>query len=139
MRVYINVKIPGKRRNVLEKVPYQLPDETNTLRELLTAVTRAEVLAYQERQADEGLLHLLTADQISGMAAEGKVSFGRVHSDQTPDTDAAVKTTLQAFEDGLVRVLVNGKECTALDESAVLCENAEVTFVRLTFLAGRMW
>ena len=139
MRVYINIKIPGNRRNVLEKVPYQLPDETNTLRELLTAVTRAEVLAYQERQADEGLLHLLTADQISVMAAEGKVAFGSVHSDQTPDTDAAVKTTLQAFEDGLVRVLVNGKECTALDESAVLCENAEVTFVRLTFLAGRMW
>ena len=139
MRVYINVKIPGKRQNVLEKVPYQVPDETKTLRELLTAVTRAEVLAYQERQADEGLLRLLSPEKISGMASEGKVSFGRVHSDRTPDANAAVNITLQAFEDGLVRVLVNGKECTKLDANAGLCEDAEITFLRLTFLAGRMW
>ena len=139
MRVYINVKTPGRRQNVLTKAPYQLPDETKTLRELLTAVTRAEVLAYQKRLADEGLLHLLTSDQIHGMAAEGRVSFGRVYSDYTPDVAAAVQTTIQAFEDGLVRVLVNGKECTKLDADAGLCADAEITFLRLTFLAGRMW
>ncbi len=139
MRVFINVKTPGKRQNVLTKAPYQLPDETRTLRELLAAVTRAEVLAYQERQADEGLLCLLSPEKITGMAAEGKVSFGRVYSDRTPDADAAVKTTMQAFADELVRVLINGKECTELDENAGLCDGAEITFLRLTFLAGRMW
>lgn len=139
MRVYINVKTPGRRQNVLTKAPYQLPDETKTLRELLTAVTQAEVLAYRERQSDKSLLHLLTSDQIHGMAAEGRVSFGRVYSDNTPNVAAAVKTTIQAFEDGLVRVLVNGKECTKLDADAGLCADAEITFLRLTFLAGRMW
>lgn len=139
MRVYINVKTPGKRRNVLEKAPFTLPDETKTLRELLTAVTQSEVLAYRNRQADEGLLHVLTSDQIHGMAAEGRVSFGRVYSNRTPDADAAVRTAIQAFEDGLVRVLVNGKECTELDADAGLSANAEITFLRLTFLAGRMW
>lgn len=139
MRVYINVKTPGKRQNVLEKVQYSLPDGTKTLRELLDAMTRSEVLAYQNRQADEGLLHVLTPDQIHGMAAEGRVSFGRVYSDRTPDADAAVRTAIQAFEDGLVRVLVNGKECAELDSDAGLCADAEITFLRLTFLAGRMW
>ncbi|MFD2875182.1 hypothetical protein ACFTAO_03165 [Paenibacillus rhizoplanae] len=43
------------------------------------------------------------------------------------------------FEDGLYKVFVQEEECSALDEPLRLEEGDELTLIRFTMLAGRLW
>src|SRR3954452_1342844 len=65
-----------------------------TLRDLIGHVVRAEVAAFQERQADRRLLKALTARQIEQALAVGKVQAGGSDLDQAVNPDQAVATAL---------------------------------------------
>ena len=45
----------------------------------------------------------------------------------------------QDFEDGLYRVYIDGEEYTELSGPVSLEENAQVVFLRLVMLSGRLW
>ena len=139
MHVYVRVKTLGKRKDVMPPKPYELPERISSLRELLTAFVEAEVERYNGKGPEAPLLSCLTAEEIAAQSETGKVSFGRLWSDQKADKAKAVKTAIQAFDDGLVRALMDETELTELDAPLKVHEGAVFTFVRLTFLAGRMW
>lgn len=139
MQVYVRVKALGKRKDVLPPKPYELPEGIGSLRELLTAFVETEVERYNSKEPELPLLSCLTAEEIEAQSETGKVSFGRLWSDKKADKAKAVQTAIQAFTDGLVRVLMDDKELTELEEPLSVHEGAVFTFVRLTFLAGRMW
>ena len=139
VNVYIRLKSAGKRRAALEDVPYVLPDGISTLRALIDAVTRREVEKYNSRGLENMLIPFLTEEEIEAQSAVGKVGFGRLYSDKKADAEKAVKTAVQGYEDGLFRVLAGEKEVTGLDEPLDIQEGEILTFIRLTFLAGRLW
>lgn len=139
MQIYVRVKAAGKRKDVLAPVPYLLPDGTDTLRALLIAVCETEVGRYNRKQENSRLFPLLTDVQIEELADGGRVSFGEIRSEKQAVRETAVQNVLQCFADGLVRVFMNETELTDLDAPLAATENAVFTFVRLTFLAGRMW
>ena len=139
MQVYVRVKTVGKRKDVLQLMPYELPDSICSLRELLTAFVESEVARYNQKEADAHLMSWLTAEQIDDMAVAGKVGFGGIFSDRKADKEQAIKNTIQCWEDGMVRVLMDDTELTELDTELTVKEGAVFTFIRLTFLAGRMW
>ena len=139
MQAYVRVKTLGKRKDVMPLKPYELPEGIGSLRELLTAFVEAEVERYNGKDTEAPLLSCLTAEEIETQSETGKVSFGRLWSDQKADKAKAVKTAIQAFDDGLVRVLMDETELTELDAPLCIREGTVFTFVRLTFLAGRMW
>ena len=59
---------------------------------------------------------------------------------QVQSAAAAIENARQSFEDGIYRIFVNGEELgETCDTPVTLKENDEITFVRLTMLAGRMW
>ena len=138
MRIYINMKQAGSRRNVLAKKPYEIPDDISSLQELLEALVRSEVQAYRERQENGEVLQMLGTEEIQAQAETGKVSFGRIYSDQKIDEEKAVNNAWQAYLDGLVRVFQNDTEVHA-DTPLALQEGDTLTLIRLTFLSGRMW
>lgn len=139
MQVYVRVKALGKRKDVVPLKPYELPEGIGSLRELLTAFVEAEVERYNGKDPEAPLLSCLTAEEIAAQSETGKVSFGRLWSDKKADKAKAVKTAIQAFDDGLVRVLMDETELVQLDAPLCIREGTVFTFVRLTFLAGRMW
>lgn len=139
MQVSVRVKALGKRRDVLPPQPYTLPEGIGSLRELLTAFVETEVERYNGKDTERPLLAALSAEEILTQAESGKVGFERLWSDRKADTARAVKTAIQAFEDGLVRVLMDETELRELDAPLTVPEGAVFTFVRLTFLSGRMW
>lgn len=139
MQVYVRVKTLGKRKDVMPPKPYELPEGIGSLRELLTAFVEAEVERYNGKDPEAPLLSCLTAEEIEAQSETGKVSFGRLWSDQKADKAKAVKTAIQAFDDGLVRALMDETELTELDAPLKVHEGAVFTFIWLTFLAGRMW
>ena len=139
MNIYIKLKSIGKRRPILENVPYNLPDRISALRQLIEAIVRQEADTFNSRGLENMLVPFLTEAEIDEQSMVGKVGFGRLYSDKKVDPDDAVKTALQGFEDGLFRVLINDKEAEDLDETLEIFENDTLTFVRLAFLTGRLW
>ena len=72
-------------------------------------------------------------------AQAGKVSYGESMDDRKADAEKAVLNALQCFDDGIVALFADGVRYTRREEQIPLKDQSEVTFVRLTFLAGRMW
>ena len=107
-----------------------------TLRDLITRVVRHEVEAFKQRQEDRKLLHALTSRQIEEGAAKGKVDMGGRDLKQKVDAEESVGVALEAFEDGLYLVVVDGQEQKSLDAQVFLQPDSRLAFVRLTMLAG---
>ena len=140
MQVQVNVKRIGKRRNAIETRPYEI-GEVRDVGELITAFVTAEVARFNERAtAGETALRYLTSEEIADAATVGKIGFGTDYNGQVQDLAAAIANAHQCFTDGIYRIFVNGAELEGpLDTPVTLHENDEITFVRLTMLAGRMW
>lgn len=139
MEIYVRVKAPGKRRDLLAPAPYTIPDGIVSLRQLLTAVVQRETERYNSKETGMQIVPFLTQQELDAQARGGKVSFGRIRSDKKADPHKAIGNALQCWEDGLVRVFMNDEELTQLDAPIVIPDGAVFTFMRLTFLAGSMW
>jgi hypothetical protein len=139
MNIYVNIKSIGKRKNVFDKVPYDLPENISDLRTLITEFVRIEVEKYNNHPGDVQLLPFLTETEIADKSEVGKVDFGNRYNDKKADFEKSVNVALQGFEDGLFKVLIGDTNVEKLEQSVVLNENDTLTFIRLTFLAGRRW
>lgn len=138
MRVYVNIKQAGKRRPVLEKKEYSMDPGIRTLREILTFFTLAEAEKFSRKDEESWFLYD-DEEALGDTASEGKVGFGYRHDGKKIDPAEAVRRTLESFGDGLVRVFLNDEELTELDTVNEIKEDDVFTFVRFTFLTGRMW
>jgi hypothetical protein len=107
-----------------------------TLRDLIERVVRHEVAAFRQRQQDDTFLRVLTARQIEEGAARGKIDSGGRALDQPVHPEQAVATALEAFEDGLYLVAVDGAEQKSLDGQVFVNPDSRVAFIRLVMLAG---
>jgi hypothetical protein len=138
----IEARVAGRRRG--ELLPqWQIPiDELVpggsplTLRELIDRVVRSEVAAFRERQAERAFARFLAERELHAQAERGRIDFGGRELDQRVDDDAAVGVALEAFEDGIYFVVIDGHQCEALDEQVVVGADSRVTFLRLVPLAG---
>ncbi len=139
MKIYVQVKAAGKRRPALERVPYEIPEGICTLRDFLREIVDLEVECYNQKGTDVQVLPFLTKEEVEERAESGKVAFGRIYSEKKADSVKAVENAVQCFEDGVVRVFQNEEERETLDTPMQIQEGDIFTFIRLTFLAGRLW
>ena len=138
MNVFIRVKAAGKRRDMLEKIPFALPDGLRTVKELITWIVTENVRTYNEKPIDAPLLPYLTEAEYAFGREIGKIGFGDRKNENAQDAQKAVQNALQCFADGIYRVLINETEALPAGTIA-LCENDTITFIRLVMLAGRRW
>lgn len=140
MRIFVMMKQLGKRRDVLGRIPFDLPEAPRTLRDLLTMMVKTMVAQYNTRQLETPVFHYLTEDDLLNSAEQtGKVGFGTRYNENDAEPERAVTTAIQAFEDGLYRVFTGNTELTSLDAPLELAPDETITLIRLTMLAGRMW
>jgi hypothetical protein len=110
---------------------------STTLRKLIECVIRHEVAEFQNRQAGCEFIRVLTERDIEAGLEAGRVeSGGSEVGVQAIDEDRAVAVGLQAFEDGLYLVAVDGAEQRDLDAQIFLKPDSRLTFIRLSLLAG---
>src|SRR4051812_45743578 len=98
----ISGKALGRKKPLFDDYAVAAPEQLAAgqpvkLRELLGHVVRAEVAAFQDRQAERRLLKALTARQIDSALATGKVQAGGSDLDQQVDPDQAVASAIEAF------------------------------------------
>lgn len=140
--ITIEGKVLGQKRTLFGDWSIPLPPEWLApgsrlrLRELITRVVGEEVEAFRQRQEQRRFVRILDQAEIEQGAARGKVDSGGRELKQEVDLGAAVETALQAFEDGLYFVFVDGQQIEALDGDVALRPDSRVTFVRLAALAG---
>lgn len=139
MKVYVNVKQIGKKKNKIDRKEYEISGEIKTVKELLREFVTINVKKFNEGLIEEDVVLYLTDEKISDLSEAGKISFGVDYNGQKQDLEKAIENALQSYEDGIYRVFVNDEEMREIDCEINLKENDELTFVRLTMLAGRMW
>jgi hypothetical protein len=125
---------PSLLHNLAEvSSPFQLCD-------LIEHVVRYELSMFRLRQEERRLLHVLSPQAISAAAATGKIAMGDPEelrrSEGEIDDETAVITALQAFEDGLYFVFLNGQQQHALNATVELSSTSTLTFIRLVALVG---
>ena len=138
MKVFVRIKSLKKRKST-ELRSYELSEGIGTVRGLIAAFVHAEVERFNDKDMELPLLALMSAEEIDNNAKAGKVAFGRLWSDNKADEARAVEAAFAAFDDGLFRVLMDDEELKELDHPVKITEGTVFTFIRLTFLAGRMW
>src|SRR5687768_15226895 len=134
-------KAIGKSKPAFPDWSVPLPPELGgsrqlTLRDLITHIVLQEVEAFKTRQVARRLTQVLAPREIATSAAAGRVTMGGQALDQTVEPQEAVSTALQAFEDGLYFVTVDGVQGKSLDQPMRVQPGSAVTFVRLVLLAG---
>jgi hypothetical protein len=138
----IDAKILGRKKPLFQDWSIPLPPDVGgggdpwTLRKLITRIVLEEVAAFRERQEERKVIQALTAAQIDEGAAKGKVDMGGRDLKQKVDADAAVAAALQAFEDGIYLVVLDGEEQKDLDKEIHVQPDSRLTFVRLALLSG---
>jgi hypothetical protein len=139
MKVFVNVKQIGKRKNKIDRKEYEISGEIKTVKELLTEFVTINVKKFNEGLIEEDVVPYLTDEKISDLSDAGKISFGVDYNGKKQDLEKAIENALQSYEDGIYRVFVNDEEVGEIESEIELKEKDELTFVRLTMLAGRMW
>ncbi len=140
MKLKVNVKQIGQRRQKVAPADFELSKIPKTVRELITATVEKCVFEYNERvRAGDSNVKPLSDEEIHDMAYIGKIAFGVNYGEKEQDLGKAVENALQSYEDGIYRVFINDKQLENLDDAIDLSENDSLTFIRLTMLSGRMW
>ena len=140
--IVVEGKILGQKKPLFTDWHIELPPiwqrggDRIKLRDLITRVVVEEVEAFQKRQAERRLARIMSRSEIEQGARSGKVDPGERDLKQAVHQDEAVGTALQAFEDGLYFVFVDGVQQTSLDSEVYLNTDSKVTFIRLVALAG---
>lgn len=117
-------------------LPDGAADSGLTLRELLALATREELAAFQERRIERTFAQVLTAERIAAGGKAGRIDSGQRRAPAPPPTDVAIETAIEAFQDGLFLVLVDGRQESELDAQVMIGVDSTVTFIRLVALAG---
>lgn len=139
MKLFINVKQLGKRRDVIGTKEIYLDPVPTTTAGLITAIVALQVKEYNDRPDQNELLTYLTDPEIQRKATVGKIDFGVNYNDNSADPEKAIRNALLSFEDGIFRVFLNDNALDTLQEEIHPREGDRLTFVRLTMLAGRIW
>lgn len=141
MYIQVSLKSIGKKQQSVQSIPYEIQCCPSTVRELILAVTEAEVLTYNSHiDTPQLLAHLTcTKEEIEDQAQAGKVSFGVNYNGKKADLRQAQEHAVQCFEDGIYRIFQDKQPLEKLEDVITVTEQSVFTFVRLTMLAGRMW
>lgn len=139
MRVLVNMKKLGKRKNSITKVPYELERQPLTVKELILEMTAVCVRDYNERMENKELLAALSASEIEEQAESGKIGFHINYGENQAELQEAQENALQCFEDGIYRIFLGTEELKNLEDSIVFGSDSELTFARMTMLSGRLW
>lgn len=135
----VNVKGVTKGRNKIDTMIVPEDASIRTVRDLLVYMVSYCVREYNERQENRELLRVMSSEKIEDKVITGKIDFGKIYSDKKPDNEEAVANAIQSFEDGVIVLFMDGKKMERLEEKITVGADTELTFVKLTMLAGRMW
>ena len=138
MTVYLKIKALSKHKPLIERVAFTIDKPLATSKELVEYIVRRNVDDYNKKVVDAPLFRYLTSDELEDSVKTGKVGFNDRKNEKNQDAGKAVENALTCFDDGIFKLFINDEEA-GFGDSINLKDNDEITFIRLTMLAGRLW
>lgn len=139
INIYVTVKSLAKKKAYIDKIRIEISQKPNSLRELITQIVSNNVKDFNDKKVEMQLCNYISKDDIELQSKSGKVGFNTKYNDKQADEKEAVDIAITAFEDGLYRIFIDDEEVDQLDAQLSCRNDAEVAFVKLTMLAGRLW
>ena len=104
MKLTISAKQLGRKNALISKKIIEVENIGNepTLQVLIQAVVIQQVSEFNSKPLEKNILPFLDQETIETGASSGKLGFGAIYKDRKADPDTAIKTAIQAFEDGLL-------------------------------------
>jgi len=133
------MKSLAKRKPVIADMPFMITEDIITSNALIEYFVRKIVNDYNNGASSHiSPVSFLTEEKIADGAKRGKIDFGERKNKNIQNIDAAVENALTCFFDGMFRLFIND-EAVEINQPIRLKEGDEITFVRLTMLAGCLW
>lgn len=134
MRVFVNLKQIGRRKNVVNKKEYEVADNINVVSDLIREFVSICVRDFNQ----DKIIDYLIEQDIEDNADVGKIGFNDRENKNKQDMKKAIDNAIQSYEDGIYRIFLNDEEVGALSDSINLRQDDTITFIRLTMLSGAM-
>lgn len=126
----------GESATIGEREVDLVPERMTTLRTLIGELVAGEVASHEDRRRERSILRVLTPTDLTRGADSGKVAAEQRTGNAAPPLAEAVARAVEAFEDGLYFVVVDGTVVTELDAALTLSSDSRLRLVRLVALAG---
>ena len=144
MNISISVKQLGKKHPLLQEKSIALDIENPVIstQKLIESIVDHQVQLFRSSSfefEDEDKIHLPKENYLPILTDTGKVGFGALYNHNQVDLVKAQENAILAFEDGLYTVFYGDDQLETLTEQIDLSQNKNLTFIRLTFLAGSYW
>ncbi|WP_433832447.1 hypothetical protein [Flavobacterium anhuiense] len=144
MNLSISVKQLGKKHPLLQEknIALALESPVITTQKLIESIVDHQVQLFRSASfefEDEDKIHLPKEHYLPILTDTGKVGFGALYNHNQVDLAKAQENAIQAFEDGMYAVFYGDDQLETLTEQIDLSQNKNLTFIRLTFLAGSYW
>lgn len=140
MKIFVNVKQIGKKRNSIEKREYKISDDIKDIRGLIADIVTTEVNEFNQRAEGFRVIDYMTDVEIENKSAEGKISFDDDYNGKKQNLLMAIENAHKSYEDGIYLIFLNENRLESnLDIKLNLKQGDKFTFVRLAMLSGRMW
>ena len=127
----------------LEPVPIELETTEITVEDLIRRTVHEQVDGLMRRKIGEAeaqralARQYLSQGEVEKQARMGSIrARAKVRGIPRISVESEIKKAVQAFENGVYVVLVNGRQVDSLDETLTLQEANKIAFVRLMPLAG---
>lgn len=134
MRIFVNLKQIGRRKNVVNKKEYEVADNINVVSDLIREFVSICVRDFNQ----DKIIDYLIEQDIEDNAGLGKIGFNDRENKNKQDMKKAIDNAIQSYEDGIYRIFLNDEEVGALSDSINLRQDDIITFIRLTMLSGAM-
>lgn len=137
--IWVEGKSPGSKTPSFAPFGFE-PDFDSSggdvcrVRHLIAKLVFESVRDFHLREK-EGAFGVLTQEKIAEGLAKGRLGRPREEA-QTADLDQATGQALQAFEDGIYLLFVDGEQKRSLEEPVYLQPDTKITLIRLTALSG---
>lgn len=128
----------------LPTVRFRFEAERITVGELIALTVEAQINTLldehseiPENASQRLARHYLSAKDIEQQATSGRISPPPILPSRGGiDVSSAITSALQAFEQGIFRIAIDGQLVVSLDESVPLTPRTPATFIRLMPLIG---
>lgn len=128
--VTLSIRDENFAGKVLHEVLVSFSTEAVTIKDIIDARVRAEVDAYNKKLPEyfNGL--------IEPTDAEKTLNGYRLRNKKAIDSEKQTYVALDAFQKNGFFVLVDNEQCTSLEQQVTLTVDTQISFIKLTPLAG---
>ncbi|MBN2296308.1 MAG: hypothetical protein JXM70_28010 [Pirellulales bacterium] len=135
MSVTLTIRDETASGQVYHEMPLQFPSERVTVRELIRERVYQEVQDFN-RKRDEKVFRGLVQPTDAECVLNGKRTEYHLKKHREIDWKQQFENALDAFRRNGFLVLVDDKQAESLDQEFVVGHDTDVSFVKLTLLAG---